>query len=118
MYIPRRASRTATATATAPRIGRARIAAAALAGAAAVVAVTGCAGFEYREDICGADEYPALSVGGTGAICVSSKEAPPEGFARYPQGKVPQQVDDKWDLYWNTHTLDENGKIVDVPGAN
>ncbi|MFJ9994989.1 SCO0607 family lipoprotein [Streptomyces werraensis] len=114
MHIPRRVSRTATA----PRTGRARTAAAALASAVAVVAVTGCAGFEYREDICSADEYPALSVGGTGSICVSSKEAPPAGFVKYPQGKAPQQVDDKWDLYWDTHTLDEDGKVVDVPAAN
>ncbi|MFC3410819.1 SCO0607 family lipoprotein [Streptomyces lusitanus] len=114
MYITRRASRTATA----PRTGRARIAVAAFASAVAVVAVTGCAGFEYKEDICGADEYPALSVGGTGSMCVSNNEEPPAGFVKYPQGKVPQQVGDKWDLYWQDHTLDEDGKVVDVPGAN
>lgn len=37
------------------------------------------------------------------------------GFVRYPKGRVPQQVDDKWDVYWRTHTLDKNGKIIDAP---
>ncbi len=79
--------------------------------------MTGCGGFECQEDVCGADEYPALSVRGTGSICVSSKEGP-GGFVKYPQGKVPQQVDDEWDLYGDAHTLDEDGKVVDVPGTN
>ncbi|MEU5655201.1 hypothetical protein ABZ802_06250 [Streptomyces sp. NPDC047737] len=90
---------------------------AALVGAAAVVTLTGCAGVEYREAICSDGEYPVLSVGGTGSACVPDDEEPPAGFARYPEGKVPQHVDDKWDVYWDTHTLDEDGKIIDAPDA-
>lgn len=37
---------------------------------------------------------------------------------KYPQGKVPRQFDDEWDLYGDAHTLDEDGKVVDVPGTN
>ncbi|MFJ8076621.1 SCO0607 family lipoprotein [Streptomyces sp. NPDC096176] len=104
--------------ATAFRPGRLRVvAAAALAGSAAVVALTGCASFEYKEDICMGNEYPVLTVNGTGGACVSNGEEPPAGFARYPEGKVPQEVDDKWDVYWNTHTLDKDGKIIDAPDA-
>ncbi|MFF5724749.1 SCO0607 family lipoprotein [[Kitasatospora] papulosa] len=103
----------------APRVrsGRARVVAAALTGALAVVALTGCAGFEYREDICSDGEYPVLSVGGTGSACVPDAEEPPAGFARYPEGKVPEQVDDKWDVYWDTHTLDKDGNTVVAPDA-
>ncbi|WP_406859168.1 hypothetical protein ABZO31_02390 [Streptomyces sp. HUAS MG47] len=93
------------------------MAAAALASAAAVVALTGCAGLEYQEDICSSGEYPVMSVGGTGSACVSDEQEPPAGFARYPEGKVPQQVGDKWDVYWNTHTLDKDGTIIDAPAA-
>jgi hypothetical protein len=31
---------------------------------------------------------------------------------------VPQQVDDKWEVYWRTHALDENGKTIDAPGSH
>ncbi|MEU0133098.1 hypothetical protein ABZ172_03510 [Streptomyces sp. NPDC006296] len=95
----------------------ARLVAAAFTGAVALVALTGCAGMEYREAICSGGEYPVLSVGGTGSACVPDKEQPPAGFARYPEGKVPQQVDDKWDVYWNTHTVDEDGNTIDAPDA-
>ncbi|MDX3457340.1 hypothetical protein PV396_36205 [Streptomyces sp. ME02-8801-2C] len=111
--MPRRTSRAAAAL----RPGRVRIAAAALVSAAAVVALTGCSGFEYTENICGSDEYPVLSVGSTGSSCVSDKEEPPAGSARFPEGKVPKEVDDKWDVYWATHTLDKDGNIIDVPAA-
>ncbi|MEU7015288.1 hypothetical protein [Streptomyces sp. NPDC046385] len=104
-------------SAAAPHPGKTRLIAAALVSAAAVVALTGCAGIEYREDICGSGEYPVLSVGGTGSACVADKQEPPAGFVRYPEGKVPQQVDDQWDVYWNTHTLDKDGKIIDAPDA-
>ncbi len=113
MHAPRRMNRSATA----PRPGKARLIAAALANVAAVVALTGCAGVEYREDICSSAEYPVLSVGGTGSACVSDEQEPPAGFVRYPEGKVPRQVDDKWDVYWNTHTLDKDGNIIDAPDA-
>nr|WP_128642938.1 hypothetical protein [Streptomyces sp. SS] len=111
--MPHRMSRAAAAF----RLDRFRLVGVALASAAAVVALTGCAGLEYTEDICSSGEYPVLSVGGTGSACVSDKEEPPAGFARYPEGKVPQQVDDEWDVYWRTHTLDKNGNIIDAPDA-
>ncbi|MFJ7300071.1 SCO0607 family lipoprotein [Streptomyces sp. NPDC099088] len=106
-------------SATPFRAGRMRVAAAAaLAGTAAAAVLTGCAGFGYQENICGNGEYPALSVGGTGSACFSDKEEPSDGYARYPAGKVPQQVDDKWDVYWRTHTLDKHGKVIAAPDAN
>ncbi|MFC8348225.1 SCO0607 family lipoprotein [Streptomyces sp. NPDC057280] len=89
--------------------------AAVLASAIAVLSLTGCAGWEYRENVCSSGEYPVLAVGSTGSACVSDKEEPSAGYARYPEGKVPQEVGDKWDVYWETHTLDEDGKTVDVP---
>ncbi|MEU5282314.1 hypothetical protein AB0G87_38675 [Streptomyces asoensis] len=92
-----------------------RFVAAAAASAAAVVVLTGCSGFEYREDVCASGEYPVLSVGGTGSACVSDGKQPPAGFARYPQGKVPQEVGDEWDTYWDAHTLDEDGNVIEAP---
>ncbi|MFC8363871.1 SCO0607 family lipoprotein [Streptomyces griseorubiginosus] len=86
----------------------------ALAGAAALLSLTGCAGWEYKENICSSGEYPALSVGSTGSACVPDGERPDAGYTRYPEGKVPQEVGDKWDVYWETHTLDEKGKIIEV----
>ncbi|MFF5497561.1 SCO0607 family lipoprotein [Streptomyces aquilus] len=110
MITPRSNSRAASG----PRSQKARIAAV-LAGAVAALALTGCAGWEYRENICGGGEYPVLAVGSTGSACVSDEEEPSAGYVRYPEGKVPREVGDKWDVYWETHTLDENGKTVDVP---
>ncbi|MFF5897137.1 SCO0607 family lipoprotein [Streptomyces argenteolus] len=111
--MPRRTNRPAPAV----RSGGRRLVAAALVSAAAALALTGCAGVEYRENICGGDEYPVLSVGGTGSACVPDGEEPPAGYVRYPEGKVPQRVDDKWDVYWDTHTLDEDGDIIKAPDA-
>lgn len=104
--------------ASALRPRRVRVVAAVLMSATAVGMLTGCAGFEYKEDICSHGEYPALAVGGTGRACFSDKEELSAGYARYPAGKVPKQVDDKWDLYWNTHTLDKDGKIITAPDAS
>ncbi|MEG3628820.1 SCO0607 family lipoprotein [Streptomyces poriticola] len=89
-------------------------AAAVLAGAAAAVALTGCS-IDFRDAVCGGGEYPVMTVGGTGSACVPDDEQPPEGYVRYPEGKVPKHVDDKWDVYWRTHMVDENGDIVDAP---
>lgn len=105
--------RTARRTSPSAPIRPARIVAAALASAAAVVALTGCSG--YVEATCGGGEYPVMTVGGTGSACVKDSEAPPKGYTRYPEGKVPKHVDDKWDVYWRTHTLDKNGDIIDAP---
>ncbi|MEU9702881.1 hypothetical protein [Streptomyces sp. NPDC047981] len=89
-----------------------KFALAAVAAVAAARVLTGCA---YEEDICNTGEYPVMTVGGTGSACVRNEEQPPEGYVRYPEGKVPLKVDDTWDVYWRTHTLDENGKIIDAP---
>ncbi|WP_299534465.1 SCO0607 family lipoprotein [uncultured Streptomyces sp.] len=113
MYLPRRTNRSATAL----RPTGARLVVAALASGVAALLLTGCAGFEYREDVCSDGEYPVMSVGATGSACVSDDEEPPTGFVRYPEGKVPQQVDDKWDVYWNTHTLDRDGRVIDAPAG-
>ncbi|MFI0504256.1 SCO0607 family lipoprotein [Streptomyces albogriseolus] len=83
-------------------------------GVATALVLAGC-GLEYQEDICDAGEYPATHVGSTGSVCVSDGEQPPRGYTRYPEGKVPQQVDDTWDVYWRTQAVDENGDIVDAP---
>jgi hypothetical protein len=91
--------------------------AALLASTAAVLTLTGCADWEYRENICSGGEYPVLAVGSTGSACVSDGEEPDTGYARYPDGKVPEEVGDKWDVYWETHTLDKDGDIIDVPHA-
>lgn len=109
-------SRSTSRPAAALRPRGSRAAAAALAGSAALVALTGCS-FEYQEDICASQEYPVTTVNGTGSACVPNGEEPPSGYVRYPEGKVPQQVDDQWDVYWRTHMLDEDGKIVDAPDA-
>jgi hypothetical protein len=83
----------------------------ALAGAAVAAALTGCS---IKEASCGGGEYPVMTVGSTGGACVTNGEEPPEGYVRYPEGKVPEQVGDKWDTYWSTRTIDKNGKIIEV----
>ncbi|MYW14889.1 hypothetical protein GT039_04610 [Streptomyces sp. SID2955] len=93
-----------------------RAGAAALTSAAVLAALTGCS-LEYRENVCSDGEYPVMPVGGTGGSCVGKDEEPPPGSVRYPEGKVPRQVDDRWDVYWRTHTLDTNGRITDAPDA-
>jgi hypothetical protein len=70
----------------------------------------GCA----DEAICRGGEYPVAAVGSTGRACVSDQEEPPAGYVRYPEGKVPKHVDDQWDKYWNTHTIDKTGTISPV----
>ncbi|GAA3491509.1 SCO0607 family lipoprotein [Streptomyces cremeus] len=82
------------------------------ASAAAVLALSGCSA---QDAICGGDEYPVLAVGSTGRACAPEGEEPPKGYARFPEGKVPERVGDEWDTYWQTHTLDENGRVVTAP---
>ncbi|MGC0334266.1 hypothetical protein RKD23_007256 [Streptomyces sp. SAI-170] len=95
-----------------------RTAGAALAGAAAVAALTGCSALEYQEDLCMAGHYPVLAVNDSGSDCVPDDEQPPTGYARYPQDKMPRHVGDKWDVFWSTHTLDENGAVIASPDAS
>jgi hypothetical protein len=82
---------------------------------AAVASLTGCSLLELEDDLCLSDHYPVLAVNNSGSDCVPDGEQPPPGYARYPEGKVPREVDDKWDIYWRTHTLDEHGDIVPSP---
>jgi hypothetical protein len=67
-----------------------------------------------KDAICGGGHYPVQSINGTGRQCVPDEQGPPAGFARYPAGKEPKNVDDKWDVYWRTHAVDPSGRIVDV----
>jgi hypothetical protein len=67
----------------------------ALAGVTAALLV-GCSA---EDATCGGDEYPVLAVGSTGSTCVPEGEEPPKGYVRYPEGKVPEHVGDKWDTY-------------------
>lgn len=83
-----------------------------LASVTFALLTTGCS---LQEATCGGGEYPVLAVDSTGSACVPKGEEPPEGFVRYPEGKVPEHVGDKWDTYWNTRTLDGNGRIIDAP---
>ncbi len=62
--------------------------------------------------ICSSGEYPVIQVGGTGRACVTDGQRPPSGFARFPAGQEPRHVDDKWDTYWQTHTVDPAGAAV------
>ncbi|MFE9411559.1 SCO0607 family lipoprotein [Streptomyces sp. NPDC006704] len=82
------------------------------AAAAVFVAVTGCS---TQDAICGGGEYPVLNVGSAGRACVDEQQEPPQGYVRYPQGKVPEHVGDKWDKYWETHTIDRSGRITGAP---
>ena len=84
-----------------------------LLGAAAVTAALLVSGCSTKDRICGSGEYPVKSVGNTtGRACVPKGEDPPSGYVRFPAGKVPQHVDDKWDTYWNKVVVDKNGHIV------
>ena len=67
-----------------------------------------------QDAICGGGHYPVQAIGATGRQCVADAQDPPAGFARYPAGKLPRHVDDKWDVYWRTHAVDQSGKVVDV----
>ena len=57
---------------------------------------------ELRDRICDDGEYPVMGAANpAGGMCVPNGEEPPGGYVRYPAGKVPQHVDDKWDLCRN-----------------
>ncbi|KOG30118.1 SCO0607 family lipoprotein [Streptomyces resistomycificus] len=86
-----------------------------LAGTTAAL-LTGCS-MSMEDASCGGGEYGVLTVNGTGSACVPDDEDPPKGYVRYPEGKEPEHVGDKWDVYWETHTVDETGKIIKAPDA-
>ncbi|MFI0977361.1 SCO0607 family lipoprotein [Streptomyces sp. NPDC021093] len=93
------------------RRGR-RVSALVLAAVAMTVPIAGCS---IQDAICGGGEYPVLNVGSTGRACVPNGEEPPKGYVRFPEGKVPEHVGDEWDEYWQSHTVDKDGKTVTVP---
>jgi hypothetical protein len=78
-------------------------------GAMSTTLVGGCS-----DAICGSDEYPVLQINGPGSACQEKDAEPGSGYARYPAGKVPKDVDDEWDVYWRTHTLDDAGAIIEL----
>lgn len=84
----------------------------AAASLAADLLVIGCS---TVESVCSGDEYPVLAVNNTGSACVPDNEQPPQGYTRYPEGKEPQHVGDKWDTFWQTHTVDEKGTVIEAP---
>ncbi|MBM7083665.1 SCO0607 family lipoprotein [Micromonospora humidisoli] len=80
-------------------------------GLSGLLLTSGCG---YRESICSDGEYPAIAVGGQGgSACFPDGQEPTAPYVRYPQGKVPQHVDDEWDVYWRDHGIDANGVIID-----
>ncbi|MFJ9892653.1 SCO0607 family lipoprotein [Streptomyces sp. NPDC091280] len=95
--------------------GRARAAvltAALISGAGLLSACS----FTTADAMCSSGEYPVLAVDSTtGGACVKDGDNPPSGYARYPKGKTPQHVDDKWDTYWRTHTIDAQGNVSSAP---
>lgn len=71
---------------------------------------TGCT---IEDSICGGESYPVKAVDSlSGQDCVEKGQEPPAGFVRYPEGKEPKKVGDKWDLYWDEHKLDSSGREV------
>ncbi|MFC1414739.1 SCO0607 family lipoprotein [Streptacidiphilus sp. N1-12] len=82
----------------------------------AVGGLTAACSLDTRDAVCRGSEYPVASVGSPGGgACVSNGKQPPTGYVRYPEGQVPQHVDDKWDTYWSTHALDDQGRLVGDP---
>lgn len=87
----------------------------ALAGVTVTLLTSACS---LQQATCGGGEYPVLAVGSAGSACVPDGEEPPKGYARYPKGKVPEHEGDTWDTYWNTRTLDGNGRTITLPDEN
>ncbi len=79
--------------------------------AALAAGLTG--GCSIRQSICRSGEYPVAAVDSlTGRACVADGEQPPTGYVRFPEGQEPKHVDDKWDVYWRDHKLDETGQEI------
>jgi hypothetical protein len=88
---------------------------------AAAVLLAGVAGLAAGcgpDAICRSGEYPVIQVGGTGRACVANGDQPPSGFARFPSGQEPEHVDDKWDTYWRTHTVNAQGQAVSLDAGS
>lgn len=56
-------------------------------------AAAGCA---WRERVCSADEHPVRTTATTddGLACAPGDEEPPAGYERFPEGEVPEYVDE------------------------
>ncbi|MCE0538178.1 hypothetical protein LWF15_22020 [Kineosporia rhizophila] len=67
------------------------------------------------ESVCTDDEYPVAAIGSTGSACEPNGQEPSEGYVRYPEGKVPEKVDDQWYSYWQEHVLDKDGNESPAP---
>jgi hypothetical protein len=85
---------------------------AALAGVVTALVLSGCG---YAERVCLSGHYPVLAVNNSGGDCVANGEEPQEGWARYPEGMVPEYVNDKWDRYWSNRTVDDEGRTIQQP---
>ena len=83
---------------------------AALAVAAGTLSAAGCG----ADAICGSDSYPVIQVGGSGSACQVKGREPQPGYTRFPAGKEPRRVGDTWDVYWQTHTVNRAGEIVEL----
>ncbi|GAA3768170.1 hypothetical protein GCM10022379_40060 [Micromonospora maritima] len=81
-------------------------------GLSGLLLTTGCS---YRENICADGEYPVIAVGPDGGrACLPDGQEPTAPYVRFPADKVPQHVDDEWDVYWRTHGIDENGAVIET----
>lgn len=79
-------------------------------GLGGVVLTGGCS---IVENICSDGEYPAIAVGAQGgSACFPDDQQPTPPYVRYPAGKEPQRVDDTWDVYWRSHGIDAQGRII------
>ncbi|MCQ9135273.1 MULTISPECIES: hypothetical protein [Streptomyces] len=100
---------------TRSRTGALRAATAVAAAVLAAVPALGGCSLRIEEAVCGGGSYPVLAVNSGGGDCVPDDEEPAAGWARYPKGKEPEKVGDEWDVYWSTRTLDEKGRIIELP---
>ncbi len=84
---------------------------------AAALLVTTLSSCSWDEHVCSDGEYPVKSAnGGMGGACVKDGEEPPEQYERYPEGKVPRVLGDKWDVYWDQKQI-EGQKALDQQKA-
>ena len=61
-------------------------------------ALSGC--ISIQDDMCSAGEQPVYAVDNRdGKTCIDDGAAVPEGFATYPEKRVPQKVGDKYDRW-------------------
>ncbi|GGY78566.1 SCO0607 family lipoprotein [Streptomyces nitrosporeus] len=84
-------------------------------GLAALVLALSTTACSTADAICSDGEYPVIAVGGPGSACFPDGEEPSEGYVRYPEGKVPEHVGDTWDTYWESRTVDKDGRTVGLP---